>query len=222
MLTVLVQIFECLNDEDFQKIVAPEEEKLLDQSRVNKKNSLLLSLFFLLLFLLFSRKITHSMVSNLVNSFPRGHCARLRRCEYLPSISLPPSYPTPFPKRILSSISATKLRIIRSRQTNQNKNRRAHSPLHRFHITHSDFAARAVLKEKQRKGKAIKDTDSKFLLLLAYLNHHAVLYCDLLHCSLRGRRRDKTRQRRLVKLYILRAVATITRRRSQANMIVIS
>ena len=28
------QIFECLNDEEFRKVVAPEEERLLDQSRV--------------------------------------------------------------------------------------------------------------------------------------------------------------------------------------------
>lgn len=28
------QIFECLNDEEFRKIIAPEEEKLLDESRV--------------------------------------------------------------------------------------------------------------------------------------------------------------------------------------------
>lgn len=28
------QIFECFNDEDFRKIIAPEEERLLDESRV--------------------------------------------------------------------------------------------------------------------------------------------------------------------------------------------
>ena len=28
------KIFECLEDEEFRKVIAPEEEKLLDQSRV--------------------------------------------------------------------------------------------------------------------------------------------------------------------------------------------
>ena len=56
------QIFECLNDEEFQKVVGPEEAKLLDQSRVKPARPG------------YPMQFSHSL---LVNSFPCGHCVGL-------------------------------------------------------------------------------------------------------------------------------------------------